>query len=265
MLAQKVAASDFDGTLFREQQVTGEDIKAITHWREAGNKFAIVTGRAYIMMVPHLREFHIPCDFLVCNNGSLLCEPDGRALWQGELPKAAIAELLCDPAVQSSQQYVFSAGNSLYAAHIGKDSIIKVLSKQWDMPVNWIDEAEVAEMPPAHQLVLSFTEHEEARAAATHINQRYGHIVRAYANYMSVDITPPGTDKSSGIKRMLELKGWQGAEVHTIGDGDNDLPMLQAFRGATVATARAEIKAQVSCVYSSVGQMLDELRDEKKQ
>jgi len=53
------------------------------------------------------------------------------------------------------------------------------------------------------------------------------------------------------------LKGWQGAEVHTIGDGDNDLPMLQAFHGATVATARAEIQAQVSHVYSSVGQMLD--------
>ena len=257
MLVPKVAASDFDGTLFREQQVTRGDIEAIMRWREAGHKFAIVTGRAYIMLAPHLKEFNIPCDFLVCNNGSSLCEPDGTMLWQGELKKAAIAELLHDPAVQASQQYVFSAGNELYAAHVGKDSLIKILSKEWDMPVRWIEEREIAEMPPAHQLVLSFAEHDEAGAAAALINKRHSHIVRAYANYLSVDITPPGTDKHSGIEKMLDLKGWQGAEVHTIGDGDNDLPMLQAFHGATVATARAEIQAQVSHVYSSVGQMLD--------
>ena len=265
MLVPKVAASDFDGTLFREQQVTEDDIEAIVRWREAGNKFAIVTGRAYIMLVPHLKKYHIPCDFLVCNNGSLLCEPDGTKLWQGELKKAAIAELLQEPAVQASRQYVFSAGDELIATHIGKDSLIKILSKEWNLPIRWIDEADVAGMPPAHQLVLSFAGHDEASAAASLINQRYSHIVRAYANYLSVDITPPGTDKRSGVEQMLALKGWRGAEVYTIGDGDNDVPMLQAFCGATVATASAEIKAQVSHVYSSVGQMLDKIEEAQKQ
>ena len=128
------------------------------------------------------------------------------------------------------------------------------------MPVRWIAESEIALMPPAHQMVLSFSRHEEASAAAAIINKSYGKLVRAYASYLSVDITPLGTDKCSGIEKMLKLKDWSAATVYAIGDGDNDLPMLQAFHGATVATAREEIKAQVSHIYPSVGEMLDSLR-----
>lgn len=260
MIDFKIAASDFDGTLFREEKVAAEDIEAISNWREAGHKFAIVTGRAYIMLAPHLKEFHVPCDFLICNNGSLLCEPDGTALWQAELDKAAIAEMLADPIVRSSQQYVFSAGNALYAANAREDSLIRKLSQAWNLPVQWIDETEIPAMPPAHQLVLAFAEHEEAHAAAVHISSRHGQRVRAYANYLSVDITPPDINKCSGIEKMLALKGWQAAEVYAIGDGDNDLPMLKAFHGATVATARAEIKAQIRHIYASVGEMLNSIR-----
>ena len=38
----KIAASDFDGTLFRERNISAEDLAAIKSWRAAGNKFGIV-------------------------------------------------------------------------------------------------------------------------------------------------------------------------------------------------------------------------------
>ena len=256
----KVAASDFDGTLMRDFKVTDEDLQAIARWREAGNKFAIVTGRAFVMLAPHLQKFQIPCDFAVCNNGSLLCEPDGKIVWQTELGRQTIEKLLKEPAVQASQQYVFSAADTLYAAHVSEDALIKKLVRAWDMPVKWIDEAEVADMPPVHQLVLSFAEHEEAHAVAVSINRKMRGLARAYANLLSVDITPPDTSKRSGIEKLLEVKGWQGAEVYAIGDGDNDLPMLAAFHGATVNTARPEIQERAGQVYASVGKMLDSLR-----
>ena len=38
--------------------------------------------------------------------------------------------------------------------------------------------------------------------------------------------------------------GWQGAEIFAIGDEVNDLPMIEAFNGYTVTTARDAIKAK---------------------
>ena len=50
--------------------------------------------------------------------------------------------------------------------------------------------------------------------------------------------------------------GWQDAEIFAIGDEVNDLPMIEAFSGYTVETARDAIKAKARCAYESVGAML---------
>ena len=41
----KIAACDFDGTLFRDGVVSEADLEAIADWRRSGNAFGIVTGR----------------------------------------------------------------------------------------------------------------------------------------------------------------------------------------------------------------------------
>ena len=80
--------------------------------------------------------------------------------------------------------------------------------------------------------------------------------MQAYPNGCSVDIVPAGVSKSQGINKLLELMNWQDAEVYAIGDESNDLPMLEAFDGFTVDTARDAIKARAREVYAGVGAML---------
>ena len=65
-----------------------------------------------------------------------------------------------------------------------------------------------------------------------------------------------GVSKSQGIAKLLELMNWQNAEVYAIGDESNDLPMLEAYDGFTVNTAREVIKEKARAVYPSVGGML---------
>ena len=62
--------------------------------------------------------------------------------------------------------------------------------------------------------------------------------------------------KEQAIDHTLKLMGWQGAEIFAIGDEVNDLPMIEAFNGYTVTTARDAIKAKARCAYESVGAML---------
>ena len=51
--------------------------------------------------------------------------------------------------------------------------------------------------------------------------------------------------------------GWQAAEVFAIGDEVNDLPMIEAYDGFTVDTARDAIKAKARASYAGVGAMLE--------
>ena len=76
----KVAASDFDGTLFINQQISAENLSAIRNWRALGNKFGIVTGRAYIMLTPHLEEYNLEIDFAICENGAIIHDGDGKII-----------------------------------------------------------------------------------------------------------------------------------------------------------------------------------------
>ena len=68
----KVAASDFDGTIYRNEKISDDDIAAVRAWRAAGNKFGIVTGRAFGMLEPLLKTLGLDVDFSICCNGAVI-------------------------------------------------------------------------------------------------------------------------------------------------------------------------------------------------
>src|SRR5574344_1098044 len=90
----KVAASDYDGTLFRQNNISEEDIIGIHKWREAGHLFGVVTGRDYGMLAPQLRYYGIKFDYAVCNNGGIICRQDGGVLWQARIATALLQQIL---------------------------------------------------------------------------------------------------------------------------------------------------------------------------
>ena len=68
----KIAASDYDGTLFRNNEIAAEDARGVHAWRAAGHKFGVVTGRDYGMLVPQLHHYGVEFDYAVCNNGGII-------------------------------------------------------------------------------------------------------------------------------------------------------------------------------------------------
>ena len=68
----KVAASDYDGTLFRQGKIDEETLQGVRKWRAAGNKFGVISGRDYGMLVPQLIAYGVEFDYTVCNNGGII-------------------------------------------------------------------------------------------------------------------------------------------------------------------------------------------------
>lgn len=254
----KIGASDYDGTLFRKGTIAVEDVKGIKRWRAAGNKFGVVSGRDYGMLMPQLNHYGIESDYAVCNNGGIIFRADGTPLWQGSIPLKTLTEIVREPSVRRSFHFAFSAVDKTYLYHEREGSWIMREALEWDFPIVKIEEKDIMALPQIHQFCLGYHEAGEADETSAIINEKYGMFVHAYPNGCSVDITPAGVSKSQGIKKLLELMEWQEAEVCAIGDESNDLPMLEAFAGFTVNTAREVIKKRARAVYASVGEMLVE-------
>ena len=252
----KIAASDYDGTLFREDRISQEDAAGIRQWREAGNKFGVVTGRDYGMLAPQLRHYGIASDYAVCNNGGLICKADGTPLWQGEIPLRTLAEMARETSVRSSFHFAFSAKDCTYLCHESEGSWIAREAKQWTFEIVEIEEKDILSLPQIHQFSLGYPKADEAMETSRILNEKYGAVIHAYPNRCSVDITPREVSKRQGIEKLVELMHWEGAEIYAIGDETNDLPMLEAFRGFTVDTAREAIRKKAEKVYSGVGAML---------
>jgi hydroxymethylpyrimidine pyrophosphatase-like HAD family hydrolase len=216
----------------------------------------VVSGRDYGMLMPQLEHYGIESDYAVCNNGGIIFKADGTPLWQGSIPLSVLAEIVREPSVDQSFHYAFSAVDKTYLYHEGEGSWIMREALEWDFPIEKITEQDILSLPRIHQFCLGYPEAKQADETAAIINAKYGEFVHAYPNGCSVDITPAGVSKSQGIDTLLELMGWQQADVFAIGDETNDLPMLEAYDGFTVDTARDAIKEKARAVYGGVGDML---------
>ena len=253
----KVAASDFDGTLFRDFDITAQDLSAIKSWRSAGNKFGIVTGRAFVMLKPHLKEFALDLDFVICCNGAAIYDGDRRIIFESELPKKILLDIMDDSCASRSLHFAFEAADEIFCTRVKESSWILREKGRWNFPVTFVDAAQIPTLPKRiNQLALDFPTPDDAQAAADALNQRFGTQIFAQKNTHSMDIVPANINKARGVETLLRVMNWRG-EIFVIGDEANDLPMIKTFGGYTVATAKDFVKREASQIFDSVGDMLN--------
>ena len=255
-MAIKIAASDFDGTLFRAEKISAEDFEAIKNWRAAGNKFGIVTGRAYVMLAPLLRDFDLAIDFALCCNGAAMYDGDGKLFHEVELPKKILAAIIDEPFAQKSFHFAFEAAAEIFCACVKENSWVVREQNRWRFPLKIVEPAEILTLPKINQLALDFASPDEALAAAEILNKKFGDVIFAQKNTHSVDVVPFGMNKARGVENLLRLRNWDG-KVFAVGDESNDLPMIKKFGGYTVATAKDFVKREATEIFDSVGAMLN--------
>ncbi|MBR4151643.1 MAG: HAD-IIB family hydrolase [Selenomonadaceae bacterium] len=252
----KVAASDFDGTLFINQRVSEENLSAIRKWRAAGNKFGIVTGRAHVMLPTHLEEFGLEIDFAICENGAIIHDGNGKVIFETELPKKILLEIIKEPFVMKSMHLAFETAEKVYCANVKQNSWVLREKDKWNFPVEIIEPAQIEKLPRINQLALDFKNPDEAFSAAEMLNRDFGEHIFAQKNTHSVDIVIAGMNKAAGVENLMRICDWRG-KVYVIGDESNDLPMIRKFGGFTVATAKDFVKREATKVFDSVGAMLN--------
>lgn len=107
------------------------------------------------------------------------------------------------------------------------------------------------------QISLAYETEEIANNYAKRINNEFEGAFLANMNLNCIDICAKGINKAQGVKELLDLqKDKYFEQVLTIGDAQNDVPMIKEFEGYSLNSATMHAKNVATKLYDSVGEML---------
>ena len=92
---------------------------------------------------------------------------------------------------------------------------------------------------------------------AKRIENEFNNAFSANLNLNCIDVCQKNVTKANGIKELLKIyPQWQPTKILTIGDAQNDIPMIEEFNGFSLNSATVYAKQHAAKLYDSVGDML---------
>ena len=90
----------------------------------------------------------------------------------------------------------------------------------------------------------------------------YGYFIKNHGMVYYYCIKPKNIDKSIPVSKLAELKKLSKNSIFTIGDGDNDIPMIKEFNGFMIGDNDSLKKHAIGC-YNEVYELIDDINKQK--
>ncbi|MBN9605476.1 MAG: HAD family phosphatase [Actinomycetales bacterium] len=242
-MTRRLLALDVDGTVLREDgdltpAVRGE----IRRVAAAGHEVMLATGRSVSMTLPVLDRLGVVSEYVVCANGAITLQRDLDA----PLGYSRLHVETFDPSgvLQTIREHLEDASfavedaDGLFRYHGSfPDGALATTAVQVDFDELVGDEAtRVVVLSPDHR-----TEDFLAVVEAMGL-----HKVSYNVGWTAwLDIAPDGVNKATGLERVRELLGVARADVVAIGDGRNDIDMLEWASAEGVGVAMGQAPPEV--------------------
>ena len=261
----KIAFSDFDGTLFFHDKecIPKKNIEAVKRWRASGNLFVLCSGRDVHSLMHEIKRQNLEYDYVICNNGGSIFDANLNVLKTFMPDKKQVECLLHSDIVKASWHILFSSAEMMRAKINSKDSqLMKYFAseKYKDQKIlEQITIEEALEQMNIIQISLSYKDIKTTSEYVQKIETDYENAFSANQNLNCIDVCANGINKASGIKALLNMNPtWNIEAVLTIGDAENDVPMIQDFSGYSLNSATDIAKKHAKKLYDTVGDMLEE-------
>lgn len=245
----RLLSLDMDGTVLNPQKhVSPGNAHAISDLVKRGGNVTLCTGRNLLELHEFAHDL-APVQFAVLMNGSVTYDfvhnrpiqlssiPRDLALRaaQTALDAGAIVHVMTLRATYIRQQDIDRLADYNLASY---HQTFDTLATRIDDPYAFIADhaAEITKLNLYHLT-------QEDRARTKHALADTD-LTLSYSEAASLEVTPAGCSKATGVKRLCDELGIGMDQVVAVGDGLNDLAVLQAV-GMPVAMANAapEVKA----------------------
>lgn len=251
----KLLASDYDGTL-RRQEVAQSEIEAIRKFQSEGNLFGIVTGRAVDMILEELRQFNVPFDFLICNNGAIVADKNGKRITSWDMDYQKAMEFIEHFPPLAEAMLGLSNGIEYHRLQTTQRTY---QAKNYNVPVGKGPSSleEVLREKRINSFFLRGKDEPETWRLKKQFEQAYGDWMDFHFNNGTLDISRAGVNKATGVQYLQSQ--YPEADVQVIGDGYNDVEMIATFHGYAMENGVEEAKQVAKKIVTSVAQCIQDL------
>jgi Cof subfamily protein (haloacid dehalogenase superfamily) len=251
----KLVAIDLDGTLLDpEGHLSEENAEAIRRATEAGVGVVIATGKSRGSAERLLQELALESHG-VFNQGLVIYNAAGDIIQQTALEDSVVQGIL-NFAREHDLPYFTYSGQ--YIVTPFESEFRQLLHDHYHEPMPVIEEWDPGASRPVNKIIVIDPDDDgsmdgEVRARLEELCEGQAHITQAVRYF--VEVLPAGTSKGAGLRWLLEKLNIAPEEVMAIGDGENDVEMLQMV-GIAVAmgNAHARVKEVADAVVSSNAQ-----------
>lgn len=241
-MKKQIVFSDYDGTIYITEENMPRNIKSIEEYRNLGGKFVIVTGRSKTSVSNVIKQYSIPYDYIISNNGAVVFNSDMRKIYEQAI------------SIDISSK------------------IVKYLKTKENIEIFFYDDEDKVEYHNQELLKIRIrtSNYELAQTIEDQINSMFKDEVKAHSafpgmyydnhDFVIVDIVSKSAGKENAIKKLLDILNIKKEQVITIGDGRNDIGMIKEYNGYSMETAEDDVKKSASRIFKSVADALEYLR-----
>lgn len=243
-------ATDIDGTLLTsDHELTPRTEKALKAALDRGVRIVFATGKtraATRELTDHL-GFKMPGVYV---QGLVIYDENDSVIHQQLLDETILREVL-DYAKTTDYELMAYSGMSIFAQQNGPythrmvryhEPMPTVLASMHDLigatPINKIQFFDTAERIAEVKKVIEPMLHERA--------------VMTMPSFEILEVLPLGASKGAGLKQLLDILHIDSANVMAVGDGENDIEMLEmAGFGVAMGNAMPKLKAVADYITAS--------------
>ncbi|MDH6363834.1 Cof subfamily protein (haloacid dehalogenase superfamily) [Enterococcus sp. PF1-24] len=251
----KLVAIDLDGTLLNNQkEISPRNKTALLKAKAAGVKVVICTGRPLKAIDLYLQELNLEeaGDYSITFNGGLVQKNDtGEIMAKAALTTQDVLDLYQLGMQLDLPIDVVSEGTVYQLPSSAKNkSIYNVLNGL--LTFKELAVTEITEEKLYNKVVSAFT--------PAVLDEQIPKIPQSYQERFEIiktrdcllEFMPKGVTKAYGVDLLAKELGISKAEIMTIGDEENDLPMIKyAGLGVAMANGVAPVKAAADYITSS--------------
>jgi Cof subfamily protein (haloacid dehalogenase superfamily) len=228
----KACFFDIDGTLVRsDHSISQPVIDAVRRLEKEGIAPVIATGRSYEALLPVKETLGISSP-VICYNGAMIVNgKDGSIMTHHTLPDSATRSIISLAKDHDFHILAYQKGRLIYEKERSES---REYFDRIHLPGHLVDFDTLTE-PLDFTKCLIIADHKKLEPILNRILSEQGEGVNAFfSDPRFLEIVPRGIDKGRAVREVMTLLGGTAEEAMAMGDGFNDLPMLQAARWGVI-------------------------------
>ena len=233
MKEKKILISDYDQTLYLNDDDMEKNKVAIKNFREKGNIFVIATGRSYFDFHNKVNLYNFEYDYVIINHGATILDKDNNVFTNFSIRNEIINNIKNDLQLERSLEVFCCSGLESRVDFNHKD-----LTK----------------------INVRYNSKEEAMEINQTINDKYSNFINSYyVTENSLEIISNEINKSKAIDILLKKLDITRDNTYTIGDGYSDIEMVKDFNGYCIKESVEELKKFAINEYKSVSELINDI------